>query len=214
MIADNAPPGNTDPDGESLDLPAIEFQSPGRFQVHNPEPQLPQPEAWEPAPFVLGRHGPLERFDTASEARAHALALLQQARRSLCLYSPDLEPWLYHHSSVLEACTRFLLAHPQNRLRILLRDVGTAVKDGHRLLSLSRRLPSHCQIRKLHPEYPNEAVAFLLADATGFLLRPEPEQFAGYTLYHDPGRARLRQVQFDQAWDSSLSDPDLRSFLL
>ncbi|MES2821439.1 MAG: histone acetyltransferase HPA2 [Pseudomonadota bacterium] len=211
MHDDNAP---AEPREDDEALPVIEFESPGRFSVHNPDSHLPEPEVWEPAPFVLGQHTSLERFATKGQARAHAMALLQQARRSLCLYSSDLEPWLYHHSSVLEACTEFLLAHRHNRLRILLRDVTTVVKQGHRLMSLSRRLPSACQIRKLNPDHPNEDVTFLLADAKGFLLRPEPEQIAGYALYHDPARARQRQVQFDQAWEASLTDPDLRSFLL
>ncbi|MCY1286028.1 hypothetical protein D9M68_414530 [compost metagenome] len=199
---------------ESADLPAIEFQSPGRFTVHNPPTQQAEPQRWEPAPFQLGGHPHLERFSQPVEARAHALALLQQTRRSLCLYSPDLEPWLYHHSSVQDACTRFLLASPKNQLRILLRNTGRIVKDGHRLLHLARRLPSSLHIRKLHPDYPAEDIAFLLADDRGLLLRPEPELPAGYALYDDPGRTRLRQAQFDQAWDTSITDPDLRSFLL
>lgn len=140
--------------------------------------------------------------------------MLQQARRQLCLYSSDLEPWLYHHSSIQDACTRFLLANPKNQLRILLRDSSRAVKDGHRLLTLARRLPSSCQIRKLHPDYPNEEITFLLADNCGLLLRPELSQFAGYALYQDPVRNRQRLSQFEQAWATSISDADLRSFLL
>lgn len=147
-------------------------------------------------------------------ARAHALAMFQQARRSLCIYSADLDPWLYHHSSIQEACTRFLLASPKNRLRILVKDIGRAVKQGHRLLGLSRRLSSNLHIRLLHPDHPSEEVAFLLADDCGLLLRPEPEQCAGYALYQDPARVRLRQAQFDQAWQTSITSPDLRSFLL
>ncbi|MBS7660495.1 histone acetyltransferase HPA2 [Pseudomonas lalucatii] len=213
MNDDNAPHdlnGST----EARELPAIEFESPGRFAVHNPEPPQADAGRREPAPFRLGEHLPLERFDRPEQARAHALALLQQARRSLCIFSDDLEPWLYHHSSVQDACTAFLLASPKNHLRILLRDATRAVKEGHRLLSLSRRLSSNLQIRKLHPDYPGEDIAFLLADDRGLLLRPEPEQFAGYALYQDPARVRLRQAQFDQAWETSISDPDLRSFLL
>lgn len=199
---------------EPQGLPAIEFQSPGRFAVHNPQPIIADGERAEPAPFVLGEHLPLERFSQPAEARAHALALLQQARRSLCIYSADLEPWLYHHAGIQDACTGFLLASPKNRLRILLGDVSRSVKAGHRLLALSRRLPSNLQIRKLHPDYPGEDIAFLLADDRGLLLRPEPGQFAGYALYQDPARVRLRQVQFDQAWEASITDPDLRSLLL
>ncbi len=200
---------------EAGDLPAIEFDSPGRFDIHNPETGPASPAAaWEAAPFVLGEHDAPQRFASLEQARAHALALLEQARRTLCIYTPDLEPWLYHHSQIQAVCQRFLIAHPRNRLRILIGDVTRAVKEGNRLLTLARRLSSNCHIRKLNPDYPNEEAAYLLADTSGLLFRPEPEQYAGYALYNHPGRVRVRQAAFDQAWDSSLSDPDLRSFLL
>ena len=82
------------------------------------------------------------------------------------------------------------------------------------LLGLARRLSSNMQIRKRHPEYPVQLGAFLVADDCGALVRPEPDQNGGYALYSDPGRARQLQRQFDTAWDHSLSDPDLRSFLI
>lgn len=208
--APNDPPEQLEP----IELPAIEFESPGRFAVHNPQSLTPDSPQAEPAPFVLGAHAALERFSQPEQARAHALALLQQAQRSLCIYSHDLEPWLYHHSSVQEACTRFLLASPRNQLRILLRDTSRATREGHRLLGLSRRLSSNLQIRKLNPDHPNEELAFLLADDCGLLLLPQISQFSGYALYQDPGRVRLRRTQFDQAWDISTTDADLRSFLL
>ncbi|MDP2746645.1 histone acetyltransferase HPA2 [Pseudomonas sp.] len=209
----NAPSDATE-SHEPAELPAIEFQSPGRFAVRNPEPIPSETPQAEPAPFILGEHLVLERFEQPELARAHALAMLQQAQRSLCIYSADLDPWLYHHSSIQQACTRFLLASTNNRLRILVKDISRAVKQGHRLLGLSRRLSSNLHIRQLHPDYPGEEVAFLLADDRGLLLRPEPEQFAGYALYQDPARVRLRQAQFDQAWQTSITSPDLRSFLL
>ena len=199
---------------EAIELAAIEFESPGRFAVHNPQSVTPDAAQWEPAPFILGQHQDLQRFSQPQEARAHVLALIQQAQRSLCLYSDDLEPWLYHHSSVQQACTRFLLSNPRTRLRILLRDSTRAVKEGHRLLALSRRLSSNLHIRKLNPDHANEESAFLIADDRGLFLHPELDQQSGYTLYNDPARVRQRQAQFDQAWDTSITDPDLRSFLL
>ncbi|MBF7731496.1 DUF7931 domain-containing protein [Pseudomonas sp. N040] len=195
-------------------LAPIEFESPGRFTVLNPPAAEVRPDTWQPAPCQLGETAELQRFDNPDGARAQALALLLQARRSLCLYTPDLESWLYNHAVVQDACRAFLLGKPHNRLRILLRDSSKAVRNGHRLLTLARRLSSNLQIRKLHPDYPAEAIAFVVADDRGLLLRPEPDQYAGYALYNDPGRARLRQAQFDQAWDCSTLDPDLRSFLL
>ncbi len=213
MNKENAPCEPTE-SSEPAELAAIEFESPGRFAVHNPGSASTDSAQTEPAPFVLGTHGALERFNQVEQARAHALALLQQAQRSLCIYSHDLEPWLYHHSSVQQACSQFLLASPRNQLRILLRDSSRAVKEGHRLLSLARRLSSNLQIRKLNPDYPNEELAFLLADDCGLLILPDPGQFSGYALYQDLVRARQRRSQFDQAWDTSLIDLDLRSLLL
>ena len=213
MDNENAPSDATE-SNQPAELAAIEFESLGRFAVHNPGSAPVDTARAEPAPFVLGAHLTLERFSQAEEARAHALALLQQARRSLCIYSHDLEPWLYHHSSVQQACSRFLLASPRNQLRILLRDSSRAVKEGHRLLSLARRLSSNLLIRKLNPDYPGEEQAFLLADDCGLLVLPEPGQFSGYALYQDMVRVRQRRSQFDQAWDASLTDLDLRSLLL
>jgi len=220
MHDDNVPPLSNSAIEEhasqpkAVDLPAIEFESPGRFSLHNPQVVTADAAQLEPAPFVLGQQRQMLRFDNPQDARAHALALLQQARRSLCIYSTDFEPWLYHHSGIQAACTAFLLANPRNQLRILLRDVSRAVKDGHRLLTLARKLPSSCQIRKLHPDYPSETINFLLADNCGLLLRPEPSQYAGYACYQDPANVRQRQAQFELAWNTSISDADLRSFLL
>lgn len=205
---------NAPADEPESTLPAIEFQSPGRFRVHNPDTATQAAERDEPAPFALGAHAGVERFEGPEQARAHALALCQQARRSVCIYSVDLDPWLYHRSAIQHACSTLLLANPRNQMRILVRDVSRAVKDGHRLLALSRRLSSNLSIRKLHPDYPVDDVAFLLADDCGLLLRSDPTQAAGLALYNDPQRVRLRQSQFDHAWQTSLTDPDLRSFLL
>ncbi|GLZ88908.1 hypothetical protein Pres01_49590 [Metapseudomonas resinovorans] len=197
-----------------VELPAIEFQSPGRFSVHNPSSLQAAAPEWEPAPFSLGSHDRLERFSNPDDARAHALALMQQARRRLCLYTPDLEPWLYHNSAIQQACTRLLVSDPKCQLRILVRDLSRAVKEGHRLLSLRRRISSNFQIRRINPDHPSEDLAYLIADDRGLLIRPEPEQYAGYALYNDPGRTRLQQTRFDQAWDLSITDADLRSFLI
>lgn len=201
-------------DQPETELAPIEFASPGRFAINNPPSAANRPQAWQAASCVLGQTVELQRFSSPEGARALALALLQQVRRSLCLYSPDLESWLYNHELMQNACKAFLLGHPQNSLRILLRDSSKVVKDGHRLLTLSRRLSSKMHIRILNPEQPVEELAYLLVDERGMLMRPEPEQIAGYALFNDPGRVRVQQTRFEQAWNNSILDPDLRSFLL
>lgn len=199
---------------EQDELASVEFHSPGRFAVHNPEPVADDKNGWEPAPFLLGSHEQLERFEQPQEARSHFLALIQQARRTLCLYCNDLEPWLCNHASIQEACTRFLLSSPRTHLRILLRDSSRAVREGHTLLRLSRRLSSSLHIRKLNPDLPAEDLTYLIVDDRGLFLCPQLDQSGGYALYSDPARVRQRRAQFEQDWDNSVGDPNLRSFLL
>ncbi|PKF71477.1 histone acetyltransferase HPA2 [Pseudomonas fluvialis] len=201
-------------DAESPELPAIDFQSPGRFSIHNPAspatPGLPASGSSAQPALPAG----LKRFSSPEQACQHALTLLQQARFRLCLYSHNLEPWLYDHRSVQEACKNFLLASPKNSLRILLRDSSLIVKQGHRLLNLARRLSSNLQIRRVHPDYPAEDICFLLVDDCALLTRPQPNLPTGYVQYNEPARVRQRLLQFEQAWNTSQSDPELRSFLL
>lgn len=204
----------SDENGEQAQLPAIDFHSPGRFAVHNPQADIPAPQPWEAAPFQLSQDTPLQRFTTPDEARRHALAMLQQAKRCLCIFSTDLEPWLYQHSSVQQACTRLLLSHPRNQLRILVADPARAVRDGHRLLQLARRLTSNVHIRKMNPDHPTTSGVYLIADNCGLLDRPKADQYVGYALYRDLARVRVRQAEFDKAWEHGLSDANLRSLLL
>lgn len=195
---------------DSAELPAIDFQSPGRFTVHNPQPDSPQSSPRTP---TAARLEP-QLISGAEQLRAHTLALLQQAQRSLCLYTPDLEPWLYDHSSIQQACTRFLLAHPRNRLRILVADSRRSISEGHRLLTLVRRMPSAATIRKLHPDYPRDDAAYLVVDQRNLLTRLDSDPCKGHALHDAPAQVRLSQSRFDQAWDRSLFDVNLRSLLL
>jgi hypothetical protein len=211
MTDANAP---LDKDIVATELPDIEFQSLGRFAIHNPADPTAPHDCWEPAPFRLGCDTSLQRFSQPQQARAHALALIQQARRTLCIFSDDLKPWLYHHSCMQQALTAFLLASPRNQLRILVRDLRRSVQQGHRLLTLVRRLPSQCQLRTLDPDHPGDKLNFLIADTQGLLLSPEPGQQAGDCWYNDPSRTRLRQNLFNQAWATGRLDVNARSLLL
>lgn len=195
------------------ELAAIEFKSPGRFSIAIPPTALPQQGAPELAPPDSVSTG-MQSFQTASEARRHVMTLLCMARRSVRLYSPDFEPWLYNYIGIQQACMRFVVANSRNRFHVLLKDSSRAVKQGHQLVSLSRRLSSNMHIRKVHPEYTARPDVFLVVDDQSVLIRPKTDELKGYVLYSDPSRARQLQRQFDTAWQHSLSDPDLRSFLL
>ncbi|HHX35956.1 MAG TPA: histone acetyltransferase HPA2 [Gammaproteobacteria bacterium] len=206
-------PDNKPVDDQELELPAIEFVAQGSFSIHNPNTSRPS-SSWEPADYLLGKQRELIKAHARDELRSHTLALLQQAQHSLCIYSPDLEHWLYNHSCIQQACSTLLLAHPKNSLRILLHDTSKIVREGHALLSLSHRLSSRCQIRKVNLEHEYSDDAWLIADDCGLLVRKAQQLSQGVVYYHDPARVQQSQRLFNAMWDVSHSDVNLRSMPL
>ncbi|TWI53129.1 putative GNAT family N-acyltransferase [Pseudomonas duriflava] len=154
------------------------------------------------------------RFDTAEAAAEHILALLNQARRTICIYTPDLEPLLYNRSDIEHSLTRFLLAHPRNQIKLLVKDTSPAIRRGHRLINLSRRLSSNFYIRKCSPNYPAEELAYLLVDDSGLVIRKNPQLYHGVAYYSAKRIVRLQQNRFDMTWQTAVSDPNMRSLLL
>lgn len=199
---------------EPIELPPIDFVSPGRFEIHKSPAATPVKHSLSPAPYQLGTENKLQRFNTPETASAHLLALLQQAQRSVCILSDELEPWLYDQAPISQACRDFLLRSSKVQLRILLRDSSRIIQDGHQLIELARRLPSNCQIRKINPDRASPEEGFVIADDRGLLIYPDAFQPVGYSLYNDPGRSRQHQALFDHAWDYSLYDSNLRSMPL
>lgn len=208
-------PNTTSVDQSEQALPPIDFVAQGSYSINNPDSSPPQ-ETWHAANFSLGKHHQLISADGVEDIRSHSLALVQQAQRSLCIYSSDLEGWLYNHSSMQQACSSFLLANPKNTLRILVQDTSTMTREGHLLLALHRRLSSRCSIRKVNLNYDYSDQHWLIADDCGLLTRTAQEPYQGTVHYYNPNPARVLQNQrlFNAMWDVSLSDVNLRSMLL
>lgn len=200
-------------DDQDHELPAIEFIAQGSFSIHNPDISSTA-APWVAADYQLGDCRELLTADGVDAVRSHTLALLQQAQHGLCIYSPDLEPWLYNHSCIAKACSALLLAHPKKSLRILLHDTTRITREGHVLLALSQRLSSRCSIRKVNSEYDYADGAWLIADNCGLLVRKTQQLSHAVVHYNDPARVLQSQRLFNTMWDVSQSDVNLRSMPL
>lgn len=212
MSTEAAPP-ESESTTDSLELPEIEFDSPGRFSIHNPPTSKPRANA--PSAFALPADSNQSlSFSGVSEAQSHILALIQHARRSLCIASFDLSPTLYDHAAIAKACNDFLLQSPRANLRILLQDSTLLIKHGHALLALSRKLSSRMTIKLLNLQASEPLGDMLLSDDRALLWLPERGQLHGQAHYNAPVQVRRQTLAFNQAWELSLADPNLRSFLL
>lgn len=152
-------------------------------------------------------------LETSEAQRDIAVALTQQARRSLDIFTRDLDKKIYDNLPFLNAVQNLAITH-HGLIRILVKDSGHAVKYGHRLITLSQRLTSFIEIRRVAEDYKEYNEAFLVADETGFALRRYADRFEGTARFSAAKEAHELLMFFNEVWRNSAPDPNLQRIYL
>ena len=163
-----------------------------------------------PQDFRLGETAGEIRLARRDEVAAAARLLISQARRSLHIFSFDLEPAIYDQPEIIHGLSELARSSPRVEVRILIQDSGRIVRDGHRLIPVIQRLPSRIEVRRLHLESGPLPEDYLVADADGYLHRRQGDLYDGTTDFHAPLRAAELVKRFMGLWESSQPDPNLR----
>jgi len=144
------------------------------------------------------------------EYKRSAARLTTQARRELLIFTHDLDPPVYDQAEFLEAVKQLVLPNRSARVWVLLQSNRRVRREGHRLIELSRRLPSRIEIRRVHPDHLDHAENFLVADESGLLQQRYFTRHEGSVCFHSPLAAREHRSFFLGVWDQSHPDSDLR----
>lgn len=163
--------------------------------------------------IILGQHQePIDLTDSEAQRRA-AVALALQARRSVDIFTRDLDRKIYDNKAFLDGLQN-LAINNRGLIRILVKDSANAVKYGHRLITLSQRLTSFIEIRRVSEDYKEYNEAFLIADETGVLHRKQADRFEGIARFNAAKEAANLLIFFNEVWRNSAPDPDLRRIYL
>jgi len=160
--------------------------------------------------YQLGSSSEEIKLETSEDNQQVALELVEQARRSLIIFSHDLEPKLYDTDSFAKALTQLAIYSRYTTIQILFRDCSHIVKHGHRLIEVARRLTSSIEIRETHHDYRNLTEAYLVADSRGVLYRRIGSRYDGSANFNDPHQGRELQQRFNEIWEKSQPHPELR----
>lgn len=153
---------------------------------------------------------PFGELGTRDELRAATLALLTAARRTVHIYSRDLDPQIYDDSEFLEALTRFAVGHSQAEARIIVQDAGPAIRRSHRLIGLAQRLSSRISIREPGPQHRDYNAAFFITDSQGVIYRELGDRFDAIAAEDDRPRARQLIRYHEEVWEFGRTNPNLR----
>lgn len=162
----------------------------------------------------LGEDGGPISLEGLADHRDAVDALLEQASRSVHIYTRDLESPLYDAPAIERALSRLARRSRHSHVHIIVQDSTRAVKQGHRLVTLAQRLSSHVQIRNPAPEHMDENGAFLIVDGTALLRRNLADRYKGMVDFNDRLAARELDRYFREVWEHGRPDPQLRRLLI
>ncbi|MGH8402775.1 MAG: hypothetical protein ACRESO_05160 [Gammaproteobacteria bacterium] len=146
----------------------------------------------------------------SSDNRDAAVRLVSQARMSLAMFTRDLDPAIYNTEGFAAAVRQLALRSRYAQIRIVVIDPTSAIKDGHRLIELGRRLSSFIEFRRPSAEHAKLPESFLVTDETGLLYRPVASRYEGFVDTANSSEARVRLRLFDEIWAQAEPEPEFR----
>ncbi|HKJ77402.1 MAG TPA: acyltransferase [Gammaproteobacteria bacterium] len=166
------------------------------------------------ATLTLGEDETYLEPTTMAENRDIALAMARQARRYLYVFTGDLDPALYDSAEFAEALSALARSSERAHVHILVQDSTRASKDGHRVVELAQRLSSKVRIHRPSRQYADLRETFLVADELGYLYRTVADRYEAQASFRDRKRARELTRHFEEVWQRSEPDPQLRRLSL
>jgi hypothetical protein len=169
---------------------------------------------YELASFWLGSSDNLIHLESCDEFNRATVTLLQQARRKVYILTPDFEPERYNSEAFVDALTSFATRSRHSEARILVADPTVAIRWGHKVVNLGRRLTSKLLIRQLGEEDIQDAgqEAWIVADDIGLLRRNGTQDYKkGSLSAHAIPHAQRASQRFVELWERSAEVPDFRT---
>ena len=153
-------------------------------------------------------------LQTREQVRSMAHGLATQARRELLLHTEDLEAEIFDQQPFLDAVSRLVRQHHDAHVWILVGNSRKTIQQGHRIITLSRRLSSRIQFRRPPRQYRNYGKTFLLCDDAGYFDRPLASRYEGTANFNNPGQTAVLKKYFMEVWEQSQADEEMRRLQL
>ena len=154
-------------------------------------------------------------IDELDDFSKHSLKVVEASRREILLLSHMLDPALFDNDQFYQVILDLARSDRNAQVKILLKDIGPVVEQGHRLLNLARRLSSKIEIRKLFIKPEKDSITYLIGDRKCLLYMHEDQVYNGFVNYEAVQECKSITDEFTYLWDKhSVLDPSLRTMLL
>ncbi|PID43479.1 MAG: hypothetical protein CSB48_05285 [Proteobacteria bacterium] len=165
-----------------------------------------------PTPFHHGADTHAWFFSTPDLSSELLTAFAIQARDSIEIYDPALNPDIFDSELLTEYISKMVRQSRYAQVRILVKDDKSIAQSHHALVELAKRLPSGIRIQTGHPDFPDPGPAFVLVDRNMLMFRKDPGSPEGFANFSRPDTVRQLRDSFDDMWKRSRRSRELNTF--
>jgi predicted GNAT family N-acyltransferase len=182
-----------------LPIPFEHDESTQHLEIVNPD-----------EPLVQRGEAKIIQFDSEGDARASLCQVLEDARRTVDIQSPDLDHAMFGYSGAVDLLSQLARSGKPAHVRILIESSSRIVSRGHLLIELARRLPTKITILRIPQDLRQGRHAYVVVDEFGVWVQPDNTVYTGWANRNDPVEAMRLTGNFNYLYDRSLPDPELR----
>ncbi len=160
--------------------------------------------------YKLGEINNAIQIDSKKENYSACLSLAEQAGHTLEIISRDLDPQIFDQPDFIQAIKNLALKSRRSRIRILIFEVQSIIRRGHRLIELASQLSSFIEIRKPANEFKDYNEGLLLADNTAYVQKKNADRYEAKLNFSDKRQSKMLLKEFEEMWETAKPDPNLR----
>ena len=153
----------------------------------------------------------LQSYKEGQQALAH---LINQATTTVNIYSQSLCPAIFNSQTVIDACEQFSLKNHRTHINILIQETRPVTQVSHRILSLAHKHISSVSFKKLNIDIPTRSDDYVCIDRSAYWQLPNAQGYESICNYADARRTAMLLAHFNDAWERSSIDSELRELVI
>lgn len=149
-------------------------------------------------------------LSSRDEVKIINIALTQKASHNIDILSKYFDSGVFDTAEFIAAIKQLSISSKFTRIRILLKDSEPMTKNCHRIIELIQQFTSSIEVRIISDEYKSYNEAFCLYDTKAVIYLRHAERYEGFANFDRPRLAAELLNFFNEVWERSEIDPDLR----
>ncbi|MBV1909255.1 MAG: hypothetical protein KUG78_08025 [Kangiellaceae bacterium] len=152
-----------------------------------------------------------KQTESLDDLKTEIEQLFSNAKRTIQIYSRDLDPRILDHRTIAAQLMRFVRLSRFTKVQILIFDENLMKGRDHSLLNLAQRFTSHIEIRVVPKDYQENRFGYYLADNRHIIYRNNIERYEAEITELPHHLAIEKNKSFHKIWDVSTPASSLRA---